>query len=120
MLQPSPSTGVGARGSFFERTRRGIAARVRVSPGTHRDRIEGVVLDPDGRTRLRIAVRAAAEGGRANAAVIALLAEEWGLPKSQLAIVAGASHRRKTIGVAGDPVAVADELAAWASRRLCD
>lgn len=120
MLQPSPNPPADTSGSFFEKTRRGIAVRVRVSPGTRRDQIEGVTFDPDGRMRLRVAVRAAAADGQANAAAIALLAREWGLPKSQLAIVAGVTDRRKTIAIAGEPSAVAQGLAAWASRRLCD
>jgi uncharacterized protein YggU (UPF0235/DUF167 family) len=48
-------------------------------------------------------VTAAPEGGKANAALIALLARTWRLPKRDLAIVLGAADRRKTVHVAGDP-----------------
>ena len=117
MSRPLPRSVAPAIAPFVEHTRRGIVVRVRVTPGARADRIEGIAADVDGRLRVRVAVRAAADRGQANAAVVALLAREWGLAKSTLAIVAGASDRRKTIAVVGDPAVVADELARWASRR---
>lgn len=118
MLLPSPSCSLNASGSFFEETRRGIAVRVRVSPGSHRDQIDGLVAGSGGRIHLKVAVRAAADRGQANTAVVALLAREWKFPKSHLTIVAGSAHRNKVIGIAGESGAVADGLASWASRHL--
>ena len=118
MSQPLRSPVALARVSFVEVSRRGIAVRVRVAAGARNERIEGMVSDADGRMRLRISVRAAADGGQANTAAIELLSREWRLPKSRLEIVAGTSGRRKTIGIAGDPAAIAHELALWASRRF--
>jgi uncharacterized protein (TIGR00251 family) len=118
MSQPLHSPVAFAHGSFVDVSRRGVAVHVRVTAGARTERIEGMMVGADRRMRLRIAVRAAAEGGQANAAAIALLAREWGLPKSSLEIVAGTSSRRKTIGIAGDPAAIAHELASWASRRF--
>ena len=120
MSQPLRSAVALARGSFVDVSRRGIAVRVRVTAGARNERIEGMMFDADGRMRLTITVRAAADSGRANAAAIALLAREWRLPKSRLEIVAGISGRRKTIAIAGDPAAIAHELALWASRRFHD
>jgi len=45
----------------------------------------------------RIAVREPAENGQANKAVISLLAEHLGIPKSKLKIVRGISSRHKLI-----------------------
>jgi uncharacterized protein (TIGR00251 family) len=45
----------------------------------------------------RIAVREPAENGQANEAVISLLAEHLGIPKSKLKIVRGISSRHKLI-----------------------
>jgi uncharacterized protein len=47
----------------------------------------------------RIAVREPAQNGRANEAVINLLSEHLGIPRSQLKIVRGVSSRHKLIEV---------------------
>ncbi len=62
---------------------------------------------------LRAAVTAAPEEGKANAAVIALLAAAWRLPKSSFAIIRGAAARHKVVSAAGDPEALAGRIAAW-------
>jgi uncharacterized protein YggU (UPF0235/DUF167 family) len=49
-----------------------------------------------------VAVTASPEGGRANEAVIALLAKAWRVPKTSITVVAGATARRKTVLVAGE------------------
>ena len=68
---------------------------VRVQPGARRNEV----------TRhggeLRVRVTAPAERGKANEAVVALLAERLGLPKSALRVMRGASSRRKTIEING-------------------
>jgi hypothetical protein len=50
---------------------------------------------------LKITVTAAPEKGKANQAVIELLAEALSLPKSSITIVAGHASARKTVDVAG-------------------
>ncbi len=51
--------------------------------------------------RLRVRVSAVAERGKANAALIRLLAERLGLPGSALRVVAGKTSVRKTLELAG-------------------
>ena len=51
-------------------------------------------------------VTAVAEGGKANAAVVKLLSQAWGIGKSQFSVIAGAADRRKTLHLAGDPAAL--------------
>jgi hypothetical protein len=46
--------------------------------------------------------------------VIALVARALRLPKSSLAVVSGASSRRKTLRIAGDPTDIGARLAALA------
>ncbi|HEX2062812.1 MAG TPA: DUF167 family protein [Acidimicrobiales bacterium] len=56
---------------------------------------------------LKVRVAAPPEGGRANAACLALLASSVGVPESQLELVSGASSRMKQvriIGTTGDEV----------------
>lgn len=52
---------------------------------------------PDG--RLKVRVRAPAEGGRANLAVIDALAEHFKVPKRAIAIIRGDTSRLKLIEV---------------------
>lgn len=49
----------------------------------------------------RIRVAAPAEGGRANAAVLALLAEVLGVPRTRLELLRGAGAREKLVAVDG-------------------
>ncbi|WP_372422297.1 DUF167 domain-containing protein [Salinarimonas chemoclinalis] len=75
---------------------------VRVTPKASAARITAE-RDTDGGLALRVAVTAAPEDGKANAAVIALLAEALGLPRSALAIVRGETARTKTIRIDRGP-----------------
>ena len=70
--------------------------RVKVQPGARRNEVLGFQGDV-----LRLRVIAPPERGRANEAVIELLAEVLGLPKSRLALVTGAASRNKVIAVEG-------------------
>lgn len=103
--------------SFVSSGRHGLEVRLRVTPRARAERIEGVIADADGRLRLKVAVTEAADRGRANEAVIAALARAWDLPKSTLAIVAGATDRRKTLALAGDADALQQRLAGWCRDR---
>lgn len=69
---------------------------VTVSPGASRTELAG--RHGEG-WKARIA--APPERGRANEALLALLAEKLGLPRSRLAVVAGQTSRRKIVEVAG-------------------
>lgn len=54
----------------------------------------------DGTEILRVRVTVTPEDGRANKAVIALLAEALDVPKSALTLLKGEKSRTKTIGIA--------------------
>jgi len=55
---------------------------------------------------LRVRVKAVPDKGKANAAVVALLAKAVGVPKSAVAVVSGDTARLKTIQIEGDPAAL--------------
>jgi uncharacterized protein len=90
-----------------------VRVRVRVTPRARATRIDGLQEDADGDVRLRVAVTEAADAGRANAAVLALLAQAWRLPKGALSITAGVTDRRKTISIAGDGKSLMNRLLRW-------
>jgi uncharacterized protein len=69
---------------------------VRLTPRAGADRVDGVV---DGELRAR--VTAPAVEGAANNALVRMLAEELGVARRDVRIVAGASSRRKLVVVDG-------------------
>lgn len=83
----------------------GARVRLRVRPGSARNAIVGRTALADGREVVVVAVSAPPEGGRANRAVVELLADEWRLPRRAITVVAGAAGRTKTVLIAGDRMA---------------
>jgi uncharacterized protein YggU (UPF0235/DUF167 family) len=91
--------------------------RIRLTPKAAQSRIEGVGAGAYGAAVLKVAVTAPPERGKANAAMITLLAKAWRLPKTTMAITAGATARRKTLLVEGDGKALAARLNRWMEGR---
>ena len=85
---------------------------IRVAPRSAKPGIGEWKTDPGGRPYLDVRVAAAPADGAANDEVIKLLAKALGLPKSDLAIVAGQTARLKRIDVPLDE----DELRARLNR----
>jgi hypothetical protein len=88
------------------RTAHGVTVAVHVTPRARRQRIEGITIDADGRRAIKVAVTAVPEDGKANEAVIALLARAWRVPKSTIAVRSGAAARRKVLEISGDGTAL--------------
>jgi uncharacterized protein len=76
--------------------------RLRVTPNAGRDVIEGFETLADGTEVLRLRVAAVPDKGKANAAVIVLLAKALGLPKSAIHLTAGDTARLKTVRIDAD------------------
>ncbi|QJE71722.1 DUF167 domain-containing protein [Aerophototrophica crusticola] len=91
----------------------GVRLFLKVTPKASRDRVQGVAEGADGRQVVKVTVTAVPEAGKANAAVIALLAKAWGVPKSSIAVVAGGTDRSKVLFVDGDPRDLSARLSAW-------
>ena len=68
--------------------------RLRVSPKAKRNAVQGLRGDA-----LKVSVTAAPERGRANDAVIALLAEALDLPASSIELVSGAASKDKVVEI---------------------
>ena len=90
----------------------GVRVRLKVTPRARRDAVDGLVDGPDG-PALKVAVTAPADKGRANDAAIALLAREWRMPKTAIAVLQGATSRRKLVHIAADARELMPRLEAW-------
>ncbi|GJL94082.1 MAG: UPF0235 protein [Hyphococcus sp.] len=91
-----------AQADFFSITEIGLKLFVRATPGAAKNEILGIWQSADGERRLAIKVTAPPDKGKANIAIIKLLASETGLAKSCFSIVAGETARLKTIEIPGD------------------
>jgi uncharacterized protein (TIGR00251 family) len=88
----------------------GISIALRVTPRGGRDDIDGVETLADGRSVVKVRVRAVAEGGEANRAVMELLAKALGVSKGSVRLLSGATSRLKQIAVDGDPKRLGEAL----------
>jgi uncharacterized protein YggU (UPF0235/DUF167 family) len=95
----------------------GITVALRVTPRGGRDAVDGVETRADGRSVLKLRVRAIAEGGEANRAVTEFLAKSLGLPKARVRLLSGATSRSKQIAIDGDGAALCAALEALTSAK---
>lgn len=101
----------------FAPTGDGLKIALRLQPGASRAAVEGAVALADSSVVLKVRVDEPPEGGKANAALIKLLARTWKLPKGAIRIVAGQSRRQKTLLIAGDPAELECRLERWLAGR---
>ena len=84
----------------------GILLSVRLTPKASSARLGGLAHDAGGMAALKAWVTQAPSDGRANQALIELLAKTWRIPKSSIAIERGQADRLKTLRIEGDPDAL--------------
>jgi uncharacterized protein (TIGR00251 family) len=94
-------------------TKSGVMLKVRLTPKSSRDAIEGL-SDFGGEAVLKARVRAVPEGGRANAALVTLIADWLELPSSRVSVAQGTKSRLKHVAIEGD----ASELVRLIEARL--
>jgi len=94
----------------YRKVRGGILVDVRVTPKSASTRLAGLYVAADGQVSLAVKVTAPPDKGKANAAVIAVLAEAFGQPKSTLSLASGETGRRKTVHISGDPDGIAAKI----------
>lgn len=93
----------------------GVSIALRVTPRGGRDGVDGIEQLSDGRSVLKVRVRAIADGGEANRAVLVLLAKSLGVPKASVSLLSGATSRLKQVAIAGDPARLTEALRELAS-----
>jgi uncharacterized protein YggU (UPF0235/DUF167 family) len=103
-LSPAWSAEVGA-----------VTVAVRLTPKGGRDAIDGVEALADGRSVLKVRVRAAPSEGEANDALCRLIAKALGVPPRDVSLTAGTTSRIKRLTIAGHVptlIAALEKLAA--------
>lgn len=94
--------------AFLRRASDGVTIELRVHPRARR-----TALECSGDGGLKAAVTAPAEDGKANRAVIDLIADEWRLARSTIAVTRGAAARDKVVKLAGEPGELAGRIGQW-------
>ncbi len=74
-----------------------IKLLVRLTPKAAQTKITGWATDSAGQKVLKIGVTAVPEKGKANKALIALLAKKLGIARSDIEIIKGETDRNKTL-----------------------
>lgn len=92
----------------------GLRLALRVTPNASKDAITGVEDRPGIGAQLRVRVRAVPDQGRANHAVLKLLAAALDIPASNLTLVSGHAARDKVVHIAGEAPVLAARLAVLA------
>ena len=92
-----------------------VALTVRLTPKGGRAAVDGVEILADGRSVLKVRVRAAPSEGEANDALCRLLAAALDVAPRAVSLTAGATSRIKKVAIAGEVptlIAALEKLAA--------
>ena len=71
-----------------------LLIRLRIAPRASRDQVSGLLSD-----RLKISITAPPVDGKANVHLVKFIAKQFGVAKSRVAVVSGASSRDKTVRI---------------------
>ena len=105
--------GVVESGDFVRPTKAGVYVKLRVWPGAKRTEVKGLY----GEEVLKLSGAAPPTEGKANAEIERYLSSLFGVPRSGIAVVKGASSRDKLVLVRGAEVgAVREGLGSVAAR----
>ncbi|WP_331372494.1 DUF167 domain-containing protein [Sinorhizobium chiapasense] len=88
-----------------------VRLTVRLTPSGGRDAIDCFESAADGEEYLKVRVRAVPEKGKANQALIALLAKQFGIAKNRIALLSGDTQRKKILRIDADPEEIIKRLA---------
>lgn len=97
---------------WLTRHAEGARAVLKVTPRAALSGVQGIEVDGAGQAYLAVRVNAPPEAGKANAALIRLLAKRWRMAQRDIEVISGASARRKVLQIHGSPDAVIARLEA--------
>lgn len=89
-----------------------VELHVRLTPKASQNRIAGWQQDASGRLALKVSVTAVPEKGKANKALIDLLAKQLKRARSDVTIVRGETDKNKTLIIKGDSQEIFSRLPA--------
>ena len=92
MQKKSPNTDISAPAQ-------GSLLAVQVMPKSSKNQIEGQVTDAAGKNWQKVRLTAPPEDGKANAALIKLLAKEWNIAANKIHIQSGHTGRKKILTI---------------------
>ena len=95
----------------IRQTERGIAIAIRLTPKAARDVVDGLV-EFGGDPVLKARVRAVPEGGKANIALEALVADWLDVPRSKVSVIQGVKSRMKIVSIDGSAIGLSALVAA--------
>ena len=95
----------------------GLTLYVRLTPKSSRDALEGVETLSDGQSVLKARVRAVPEDGKANDALIKLVAKSLKIPASRARLTSGATSRHKVLALEGDGAELSAKLESLAAQK---
>lgn len=98
---------------IFTPAQNGLRLTVKLTPKGRKNALSGTMPAPDGGEILKASVTAPPEDGKANEALIRLLAESWDMPRGAFTITAGATSRTKGILLSGNPQTLFDQSHNW-------
>jgi uncharacterized protein (TIGR00251 family) len=87
-----------------------LRVSLRVTPGAKRNQVATPKVDAGGQAALGVKVTAVAEGGKANAAVIKLLAKRWKVAAGRFTVISGTTSRQKVIEISEGDRALLDRI----------
>lgn len=117
MSQSSAGDQADTQGTCYEASADAVTVRVRLTPKSGRDAIDGLKTLSDGSVELAARVRAVPDKNAANKALEALIAKQFGLAKTAIEIRSGHTARLKTLRLAGDPRAITTTLEQFTADR---
>lgn len=97
----------------FSLHKKGLSVSIRLTPAARTSGFQGLADIADGKTALKFSVNTPPEDGKANKALIVLLAKEWKLQKSSFSLLSGDTNRNKVVLIEGDGAALMKILSAW-------
>jgi uncharacterized protein (TIGR00251 family) len=91
----------------------GVRLALRLTPRASKNTVDGIVVEADGRSLLKLRLVAPPVEGAANEALVAFLAKSLSLRKADITIRSGAASRTKILHLAGDSSAILQKLDTW-------